>query len=58
MGLSAEELASSMGRHGVRISVRQLTATEKGERRAVDYEVRAIAKALGVTAGWLVTGLD
>lgn len=58
LGISAEELVAKMGEHGVRITVQQIEALEHGERRAVDYEVLAIAKALKVTANWLVTGRD
>lgn len=45
-----------MGKQGVRINAQQIMAIEKGERRTIDYEVLAIARALGVTANWLVMG--
>ena len=56
LGVSAEDLAMMMGEHGVRLSVQQIAAIEKGKRRAVDYEVLTIARALDVTVDWLITG--
>jgi len=56
LGLSAEDLAAKMGEQGVRITAQQIMAIEKGERRVLDRDVLAIARALNVTADWLVTG--
>ena len=56
LGLSLEELAVKMGKQRVRLSVQQIAAIEKGERKTIDYEVLAIAKALKVTTNWLVMG--
>ncbi len=52
--LSQAELAAQMQTEGVGIEQDALSRIENGSRMVQDYELKALAKKLGVTADWLI----
>ena len=58
MGWSAEDFAKQMGEQGVRISAKQVIATEKGERRVLDRELLVLARVLCVSIHSLIMGTN
>ncbi|MCC6415999.1 MAG: helix-turn-helix transcriptional regulator [Opitutaceae bacterium] len=54
MPLSQEDLSGRLAARGVGIDRAGIAKIETGRRYVSDYEVRALARALGVTAAWLL----
>jgi transcriptional regulator with XRE-family HTH domain len=54
--ITQEDLAARLQLKGIKIDQAMISRIEKGERLVTDYEVKAIAKALKVSAGWLIEG--
>lgn len=52
--LSQAELAAQMQTEGVGIEQDALSRIENGSRMVQDYELKSLAKKLGVTADWLI----
>jgi transcriptional regulator with XRE-family HTH domain len=51
-----EDLAARLQFAGLKIDQAMISRIEHGMRLVTDYEVKAIAKALKVSAGWLIDG--
>lgn len=58
--MTLEDLAARITEYGVHIPALSLSRIERGERTVLDFELRAIAKALVVTMAWLADeeGID
>ena len=54
--LTQDELSGQLAKLGVAIDRAGISKTEIGARCVLDYEVKALAKALGVTSEWLLGG--
>jgi len=54
--LTQDELSGQLAKLGVAIDRAGISKIEIGLRRVLDYEVKAFAKALRVTAEWLLGG--
>jgi hypothetical protein len=54
LGLTVEELSGCVGECGGCLSPEQIVRIETRERRVLDHELLALAKALRATAGALV----
>ena len=54
--ITQEDLAARLQLRGMKIDQSMISRIEKGERLVTDYELRALAKALKVDAGWLIEG--
>lgn len=54
--LTQDQLSGRLAGIGVTIDRAGLSKIETGRRCVVDFEVRALAKVLGVTADWLLGG--
>lgn len=52
--LTQDELSGQLAKLGVAIDRAGISKIEIGLRCVLDYEVRALAKALGVTSAWLL----
>ena len=52
--LSQSVLAAKLQTEGIIIERDAITRIEMGARMVQDYELRALASALGVTADWLI----
>jgi hypothetical protein len=52
--LTQDELSGKLAQHGVNVDRAAISKIEIGARCVVDYELKALAKALGVKAGWLL----
>jgi len=52
--LTQDELSGRLAGLGVGIDRAGISKVEIGVRRVLDFEVKALAKALGVTVGWLL----
>lgn len=52
--LTQDELSGQLARLGVAIDRAGISKIEIGARCVLDYEVKALAKVLGVSAGWLL----
>ena len=52
--LTKDELSGQLARLGVAIDRAGISKIEIGARCVLDYEVKALAKVLGVSAGWLL----
>ncbi len=52
--LTQDELSGQLARLGVAIDRAGISKIEIGVRCVLDYEVKALAKVLGVSAGWLL----
>lgn len=48
------DLSALLAAYGVHITQASISKIEAGERPVYDYEVKAIAEALVVNAGWLL----
>ncbi len=54
--ITQEDLAARLQLDGLKIDQAMISRIEKGERLVTDIEVKALAKALKVSAGWLIEG--
>jgi transcriptional regulator with XRE-family HTH domain len=54
--ITQEDLAARLQLDGFKIDQGMISRIEKGTRLVTDYEVRAIAKVLKVSVGWLIEG--
>lgn len=54
--LTQDQLSGKLALLGVSIDRAGISKIEIGQRSVLDYEVKALAKALGVTAEWLLSG--
>ena len=54
--LTQELLCELLGDIGITISRAGISKIETGERSVYDFEVKALAKVLGVTIQWLIEG--
>lgn len=54
--ITQEDLAARLQLDGLKIDQGMISRIEKGARLVTDYEVRAIAKVLKVSVGWLIEG--
>lgn len=54
--LSQDALSGQLAKQGVSIDRAGISKIEIGARCVLDYEVRALARVLGVTAEWLLAG--
>jgi hypothetical protein len=52
--LTQDELSGQLAKHGVAIDRAGISKIEIGARCVLDFEVKALAKVLGVTSGWLL----
>lgn len=52
--LTQDQLSGKLAAVGVSIDRAGVSKIEIGVRSVLDYEVKAFAKVLGVTAGWLL----
>ena len=52
--LTQDQLSGKLAAIGVSIDRAGVSKIEIGARSVLDYEVKALAKVLGVTAGWLL----
>lgn len=54
--ITQEDLAARLQLKGMKIDQSMISRIEKGERLVTDYEVKALARALKVSPGWLIEG--
>jgi len=54
--ITQDQLSGKLAKLGVSIDRAGISKIEIGQRSVLDYEVRALAKALTVTAEWLLSG--
>lgn len=54
--MTQDQLSGKLAALGVSIDRAGISKIENGQRSVLDFEVRAIAKALAVTAEWLLSG--
>ncbi|MGK7911646.1 MAG: helix-turn-helix domain-containing protein [Synechococcus sp.] len=54
--LTQDELAGKLARYGITLDYVKVGQIENGKRRVIDWELVAIAKALGVSITWLISG--
>lgn len=54
--LTQDALSGKLAQLGVSVDRASISKIENGTRCVLDYEVRALAKALGVSVGWLLDG--
>jgi hypothetical protein len=54
--LTQDQLSGKLALLGVSIDRAGISKIETGQRCVLDYEVKALAKALGVTVDWLLCG--
>jgi hypothetical protein len=52
--LTQDQLSGRLAQLGVSVDRAAISKIEIGARCVLDYEVRALAKALGVSPGWLL----
>ena len=52
--LTQDQLSGKLAAIGVSIDRAGVSKIEIGARSVLDYEVKALAKVLGVSAGWLL----
>lgn len=52
--LTQDELSGQLAALGVTIDRAGISKIESGTRSVLDYELKAIAKVLGVSVGWLL----
>lgn len=52
--LTQDELSGRLAKHGVGIDRAGISKIETGARCVLDFEVKALADALGVTTAWLL----
>jgi len=56
--LTQDQLSGQLAAVGVTIDRAGLSKIETGHRCVLDFEVRSLAKVLGVSADWLLRGED
>lgn len=54
--MTQNQLSGKLAVLGVSIDRAGISKIEIGQRGVLDYELKALAKALGVTAEWLLSG--
>ncbi|MBL7953530.1 MAG: helix-turn-helix transcriptional regulator [Flavobacteriales bacterium] len=54
--MTQDQLSGKLALLGVSIDRAGISKIEIGQRSVLDYEVRGLAKALGVTTEWLLSG--
>lgn len=54
--MTQDQLSGKLAMLGVSIDRAGISKIEIGQRSVLDYEVRALAKALAVTVEWLLSG--
>ena len=54
--MTQDQLSGKLALLGVSIDRAGISKIETGQRCVLDYEVKALAKALGVTVDWLLGG--
>ena len=54
--ITQEDLVARLQLDGLKIDKGMISRIEKGDRLVTDIEVKAIAKALKVSVGWLIEG--
>ena len=54
--LTQDELSGKLARYGITLDYVKVGQIENGKRRVIDWELVAIAKALGVSITWLISG--
>lgn len=54
--LTQDALSGKLARHGVQLDRAAIAKIENNHRRVLDYELKALAEALGVQANWLLGG--
>jgi len=54
--ITQEDLVARLQLAGLKIDQAMISRIESGTRLVTDIEVKAIAKALKVSAGWLIDG--
>lgn len=54
--MTQDQLSGKLALLGVSVDRAGISKIEIGQRSVLDYEVRALAKALGVTSEWLLSG--
>ncbi len=54
--MTQDQLSGKLALLGVSIDRAGISKVEIGQRGVLDYEVKALAKALAVTAEWLLSG--
>ncbi|WP_026100965.1 helix-turn-helix domain-containing protein [Synechococcus sp. PCC 7336] len=54
--LTQDELAGRLARYGITLDYVKIGQIENGKRRVIDWELVAMAKALGVSITWLLSG--
>lgn len=54
--MTQDQLSGKLSLQGVSLDRAGISKIEIGQRSVLDYEVKALAKALGVTAEWLLSG--
>ncbi len=54
--MTQDQLSGKLAVLGVSIDRAGISKIEIGQRSVLDFEVKALAKALGVTAEWLLSG--
>lgn len=52
--LTQDGLSGRLARLGIQLDRAAIAKIENNHRRVLDYEIRALAAALGVEAGWLL----
>lgn len=51
--LTQDALSGKLARAGIQLDRAAIAKVENDHRRVLDYEVKALAEALGVSVGWL-----
>jgi len=52
--LTQNELSGKLARLGIQLDRAAVAKIENGQRHVLDYELRALARALGVEVNWLL----
>ncbi|MBN2564064.1 MAG: helix-turn-helix transcriptional regulator [Phycisphaerae bacterium] len=52
--LSQDQVSARLARLGIQIDRAGISKIENGMRRVYDFEVKALAKVLAVSTGWLL----
>ena len=54
--LTQDDLSGRLARAGIQLDRAAIAKIERNHRRVLDYELKALAEALGVRAEWLLGG--
>ena len=52
--LTQDALSGKLARRGIQLDRAAIAKIENGYRYVLDYELKSLAEALGVTVGWLL----